>query len=175
MCVHPPCPNCTVNAHCEGRNYISICTCNSSYVGCNAYGKQSCLYHSKTCFFSTSNLSECATNSDCPDDLACGEDEECVDPPCECADNAYCEAASNHTAGICICKAGFEGDPHLGGCTTDIGKFYGLTHYSLFLLCSLTKNWSHPHSSFSAICFLGIVNLDTLSNFRIHILFFRSL
>ena len=31
--------------------------------------------------FAPSNLSECITDSDCPDHLACGEDEECVDPP----------------------------------------------------------------------------------------------
>ena len=57
----------------------------------------------------------CTTNSDCPDHLACGEDEECVAPPCpDCAANAHCEG-SNHV-GICICDIGYVGDPYSKGC-----------------------------------------------------------
>ena len=67
-----------------------------------------------------SNLSECITDSHCPDHLACGEDGECVDPPCQldCAANAHCEG-SNHT-GLCICDIGYAGDPDQEGC--QIGK-----------------------------------------------------
>ena len=51
----------------------------------------------------------CTTDSDCPDHLACGEDKECVDPPCpDCPANAHCEGASNHEA-ICVCNSGYEG------------------------------------------------------------------
>ena len=57
--------------------------------------------------FATSNFSECITDSDCPDYLACGEDEECVDPCPYCTVNAHCEA-SNHE-GICTCNSGHEG------------------------------------------------------------------
>ena len=52
-------------------------------------------------------FSECITHLDCPDHLACGEDEECVNPPCpNCTVNAHCEG-SNHT-GICSCNSGYE-------------------------------------------------------------------
>ena len=65
----------------------------------------------------TSNLSECITDSDCPDHLACGDDEGCVDPPCpDCAANAHCEAKNHTITGICICNSGFVGDPYLEGC-----------------------------------------------------------
>ena len=58
---------------------------------------------------------KCATNSDCPDYLACGEDEECVEPPCpNCTANAHCEG-SNHI-GTCICNLDYVGDPYLEGC-----------------------------------------------------------
>ena len=63
---------------------------------------------------------ECITDSDCPDHLACGEDKECVDPPCpECSANADCKG-SNHI-GICICNPGYVGDPYLEGCQ-GVGK-----------------------------------------------------
>ena len=54
-------------------------------------------------------------DSDCPSKLTCGEHEECVDP-CQCADNAQCEGASNHK-GICTCTSSHPfGDPYLEGC-----------------------------------------------------------
>ena len=44
--------------------------------------------------------------------------------PCievDCAENAYCDEVSNHTA-ICICDSDYPfGDPHQDGCT-DQGK-----------------------------------------------------
>ena len=50
----------------------------------------------------------CTTNSDCPDYLACGEEEECVETCSpKCTVNAHCEA-SNHV-GICTCNSGYEG------------------------------------------------------------------
>ena len=59
------------------------------------------------------NISECITDSDCPDHLECGVNGECADPPCpKCGANAHCEG-SNHT-GICVCKSGYPaGDPYL--------------------------------------------------------------
>ena len=61
-------------------------------------------------------ISECITDSDCPDHLACGEDGDCEDPPCpDCGANAHCEA-SNHL-GICICNLEYPlGDPYAEGC-----------------------------------------------------------
>ena len=65
--------------------------------------------------FTTSNFSECITDSDCPDHLTCGDDEECVGPLCpNCAVNALCETR-NHL-GICICNPGFFGDPDIESC-----------------------------------------------------------
>ena len=74
--------------------------------------------------FATYNISECTTDSDCPDHLACGDDKGCVDLPCpDCAVNAHCEA-SNHK-GICTCSSGYEG--------CKIGKKRWLYHlYSSF-------------------------------------------
>ena len=57
----------------------------------------------------------CGIDNDCPDNLACGEDEKCVDPFCpDCAANARC-VGYNHV-GICICNSGYVGDPYLEGC-----------------------------------------------------------
>ena len=60
----------------------------------------------------------CVTDSDCPDHLACGDDEECVDPPCpDCAANAHCEVKNHTITGICICNSDYPlGDPYLEGC-----------------------------------------------------------
>ena len=74
--------------------------------------------------FATSNLSECITDSDCPDHLACGEDEECVDPPCDCAANAHCDIKNHTTTGICICYFGHVGDPYLEGCKGKQSQFH---------------------------------------------------
>ena len=62
-------------------------------------------------YFATLNFSECLNDLDCPDHLACGEDEVCVDPPCpDCGANAYCEGI-NHI-GICNCNLGYFGDSY---------------------------------------------------------------
>ena len=53
---------------------------------------------------------KCETNSDCPDYLACGEDEVCVDPPCpNCTANAHCEVKDHVITGTCICNSGYMG------------------------------------------------------------------
>ena len=72
---------------------------------------------------------KCAKDSDCPDYLACGEDEECLAPPCpNCTVNAHCEA-SNHK-GIWNCNSGYPlGDP-LEGCKHKQSWLYNL--YSSF-------------------------------------------
>ena len=62
----------------------------------------------------------CKTDSDCPHQFACGNDEEyeeCVEPQCppDCATNAHCEG-SNHI-GICACDIEYPvGDPYVEGC-----------------------------------------------------------
>ena len=53
-------------------------------------------------FSTISNISECMTDLDCPDHLACGEDKECVAPPCsKCFANTYCEVKNHTITGIC--------------------------------------------------------------------------
>ena len=62
-------------------------------------------------------ISDCNKDLDCPDHLACGEQKECVEPPCpECSTNAHCATGGNHT-NICICKPDYPyGDPYNIGC-----------------------------------------------------------
>ena len=56
-------------------------------------------------------LSDCETDSDCPDYFACEVEKGCVVPPCpNCGDHAHCEG-SNHT-GICVCNSNFHGNPY---------------------------------------------------------------
>ena len=59
-------------------------------------------------------ISDCITDSDCPNHLECRDDGKCVNPPCpDCGSNAHCKG-SNHT-GICLCHSDYPiGDPYLG-------------------------------------------------------------
>ena len=58
---------------------------------------------------------ECINDWSCPDFLACGDDQYCVDPPCpNCAVNAQ-QKYSNHTC-LCSCPPFSVGDPYIEGC-----------------------------------------------------------
>ena len=115
-CIDPPCPDCAANGHCEGSNHVGICACNLGYLGdpyVDGCKRKQNLFHLLNPPFiiifatSKSNLSECITDFDCPDYLACGEEEECVSAHCpNCTSNAHCKAI-NH--GICTCNIGYEG------------------------------------------------------------------
>ena len=78
------------------------------------------------CYILTSNdhvTIQCITDSDCPLHLACGDDGECVHPPCpDCEANANCEGR-NHT-GICTCISGYVRDPYLEGCNFSVYVMY---------------------------------------------------
>ena len=98
-CIYEQCGQ---NAQCSVRNHKAKCDCLPGYRG-NPYqnGKPGCRQY------------ECLTDPECPDHLAC-RNEKCVDP-CDCAEFAQC-TARNHR-GICVCNAGYTGDPYGIRCT----------------------------------------------------------
>lgn len=90
-CLDTPCGK---NAICTNNNGIAKCTCVPSYIG-NPY-VEDC-------------RSECMSNQDCPDHLACFN-QHCSDPcPGVCGSNAHCEV-SDHIP-VCSCLPGYSGDP----------------------------------------------------------------
>ena len=84
---------CGSNAVCQTRNRAAACQCIPEYFG-DPY---------------VACRPECVVNSDCPSNKACQRNK-CVDPcPGTCGINAECNVR-NHNA-MCLCIAGYEGDP----------------------------------------------------------------
>ena len=54
----------------------------------------------------------CVADWSCPDVLACGDDDQCINPCSKCSVNATCEV-TNHKA-VCICNPGYEGCKEYG-------------------------------------------------------------
>lgn len=83
---------CGLNSKCQIANDAPLCTCLSEYIG-----------EPPNC------RPECVSNGECSTQLAC-INQKCRDPcPGSCGINSECRVISH--ASMCVCIAGFEGDP----------------------------------------------------------------
>ena len=137
-CIYEQCGQ---NAQCSVRNHKAKCDCLPGYRG-NPYqnGKPGCRQY------------ECLTDPECPDHLAC-RNEKCVDP-CDCAEFAQC-TARNHR-GICVCNAGYTGDPYGIRCTPSkfekrVLKLFG-KNVALQMYCFAVPKAPEPECRVDADC-----------------------
>lgn len=143
-----PCDNiraCGVNAECLTVNHEASCRCPSRTIGDPL----------KSC-----TAIECDDSNDCADTEAC-INFKCINPCLldnVCGSNADCFAL-NHI-GICTCKPGSTGDPHLGCiavqyCATDSQCPSGTSCYNGICTCkysiSILQNKILKNRNFSGV------------------------
>ncbi|KAK3913971.1 Neurogenic locus notch-like protein 1 [Frankliniella fusca] len=138
-CVDACAGTCGINAHCEVRNHIPVCSCPPQHTGdpisscrrmdpqelctsttCGAHTRCDVINLVPTCSclpgYKGSPLNGC--HHECEADADCGRGQQCRDFTCQaactagtCGDNANCEVR-NHRA-VCSCPAGYLGDPYV--------------------------------------------------------------
>ncbi|XP_022904531.2 neurogenic locus notch homolog protein 1 isoform X1 [Onthophagus taurus] len=136
-CVNPCDGVCGINANCEVRLHVPVCSCPSGYTGnpslscrrfdpaelchpspCGVNTNCEVINETPTCKCSpgykgdpiTGCRHECDADSDCGSQMAC-IDYKCQNP-CytQCGQSAQCQGVRNHQA-ICVCPEGWHGNP----------------------------------------------------------------
>ncbi|KPJ11537.1 hypothetical protein RR48_08279 [Papilio machaon] len=100
-CVNPCEGACGVNANCDVRQHVPVCSCPAGYTG-NPF--TACRVADPGC------RHECESDSDCGVQQSC-RDFKCISPCSDCGVNADCETVAAHRA-VCKCPRGYFGDPY---------------------------------------------------------------
>ncbi|XP_050512495.1 neurogenic locus notch homolog protein 3 isoform X1 [Diabrotica virgifera virgifera] len=137
-CIDPCVGTCGVNANCEARRGVPVCTCPAGYTGdpitsCRRFNPEELCHPSPcgpnthcevknevpTCSclpgFHGSPLAGC--RHECESDVECGPTLACIEFKCQnpclsqCGKNAECETISNHRA-VCKCPKNYFGNPY---------------------------------------------------------------
>ncbi|XP_060520378.1 neurogenic locus notch homolog protein 1 isoform X2 [Cylas formicarius] len=138
-CIDPCAGSCGVNADCEVRNHVPVCSCPPGYTGspfvsCRRFDPSE-LCHPSPCGSNTncevvngvptckclpgfqgSPLAGC--RHECESDSECGNNLACIDFKCQnpcnkqCGESADCEIVRNHQA-VCKCPKNYFGDPYV--------------------------------------------------------------
>ncbi|KAH9631172.1 hypothetical protein HF086_006750 [Spodoptera exigua] len=128
-CIDPCAGACGVNANCDVRNHIPVCSCPPGYTGnpfsscriadpeeachpspCGANTKCHVANNQAVCTCLPGYRGDCELDSQCPDNLAC-VGYRCLDPclgNTQCGSGAVC-MARRHIA-VCTCPNGRNGD-----------------------------------------------------------------
>ncbi|KAI5642548.1 Bm8 interacting protein 2d-4 precursor [Phthorimaea operculella] len=136
-CVNPCDGTCGINANCDVRNHVPVCSCPAGYTGnpfssCRIADPEEACHPSPcgpntkchvannqaicTCLpgYRGSPLTgcrhECESDGECGASQSC-RDFKCVSPCSDCGVNADCETVAAHRA-VCKCPRGYFGDPY---------------------------------------------------------------
>ncbi|XP_053617347.1 neurogenic locus notch homolog protein 1-like isoform X2 [Plodia interpunctella] len=136
-CVNPCEGTCGINANCDVRNHIPVCSCPAGYTGnpfssCRVADPEEACHPSPcgsntkchvannqaicTCLpgYRGSPLTgchhECESDGECSASQSC-RDFRCTSPCSDCGVNADCETVAAHRA-VCKCPRGYFGDPY---------------------------------------------------------------